>query len=100
MRLIILFLFAYEDETHLRIVHNELNLLLTTSGIEWYCYRSNAISAHIGVEILQTILRKNSNLLLRFQAKIEQSITHLLHAQRELVPRNGFPFVPTKVFKR
>ena len=99
MSLIVLFLFANEDETHLCIVHNELNLLLTARCIERYCYRPNPISAEVGVEILQAVLCKDGNILLRFHAKVEQSIAHLLHAQREMVPRNGFPFVPTEVFK-
>ena len=69
VRLIILLLFAYEDETHLRIVHNELYLLLATSCVERNCNGTNAIRAEVGVQILQAILREHGDILLRFNAK-------------------------------
>ena len=79
--LIILFLFANEDKTHLRIVHNKLHLLLTTGCIERHSNGANAIRAEVGIEILQTILREYGDILLRFHTQVEQSIAHLLHAQ-------------------
>ena len=68
MSLIVLFLLSNEDKTYLRIVHNELYLLFATGCIEWNCYSANAIRTKVGVEILQAILRENSNILLRFDA--------------------------------
>ena len=99
MSFIVLFLLANEDKTHLRIVHNELYLLFATGCIEWNRYSTNAIRTEVGVEILQTILRENSYILLRFHTKVEQGITHLFYTQREMIPRNGSPFVRTKVFR-
>ena len=97
MRLVILFLLAYEEETDLCIRHDMLNLLLTTGGIKWYSNGTDTESAEVGIEIMYGVLRKHANVFLNPHTHVQQGITHLLDTFGELVPRNLLPFQTTKL---
>ena len=49
MSLVVLFLFTYEEDTHLGIVDHVLNLLLTTCSIERYGTNSHSVCSKISI---------------------------------------------------
>ena len=56
MRLVILLLLTYKEETDLRISHNMLDLLFATGGIEGYCDGTDAEGTEIDIKRLHGIL--------------------------------------------
>lgn len=78
--LVILLLFAYKEEANLRIINHILNLLLAAVGIEWHSSNSDTIRTEVGVQIMHTVLRKDSNFVKRFSPKIQEGIAHLFHS--------------------
>ena len=74
MRLVVLFLLAYEQQAHLGIAHHVLHLLLGAGGIERHAAQPDAVSAEVGVEILNAVLGKHADALLWFHSEIEQSV--------------------------
>ena len=98
--LVILLLFAHEEEASGGIVDHVLNLLLAARGVKWNRDSPHTVSAEIGIKIMYAVLREHGNVFLRFDSEVKHRITHLFHAQRELVPRHGFPFQTTEIAKR
>ena len=96
MRLVVLLLLANEQEAHVGIVHHILYLLFARGGIDGYRHHTNAIGTEIGVHVLDAVLCKHGNVLLWLNAEIEHCIRHLLHAKRELFPRNSLPLKRTE----
>ena len=88
MRLVVLVLLAYKEEAHLSVVNHILYLLLAAGSIEWNRAHLDAISTKVGIEIMHAILGENSNLVMRLGTDVQQSIAHLFHSQRKLIPRH------------
>jgi len=78
--LVILLLFAYKEEANLRIINHILNLLLAAVGIERHRSYSDAVCTEVGVQIMHTVLREDSNFIKRFSPKIQEGIAHLFHS--------------------
>ena len=78
--LVILLLFAYKEEANLRIINHILNLLLAAVGIEWHSSNSDTVRTEVGVQIMHTVLREDSNFVKRFSPKIQEGIAHLFHS--------------------
>ena len=97
MSLVILLLFANKEEANLRIVDHILNLLLAAVGIERYRGNSDTIRTEVGVQVMYTVLREDSDFVEWFSPKIEKGVAHLFHSQREKVKRNRLPLVTTKL---
>ena len=55
-RLVILLLFAYEEEAHLGIVEHIEYLLLAIGGVERHGNGAHAIGTEVGIEVLHTVL--------------------------------------------
>ena len=78
--LVILLLFAYKEEANLRIINHILNLLLAAVGIEWHSSNSDTVRTEVGVQIMHTVLREDSDFVKRFSPKIQEGIAHLFHS--------------------
>ena len=78
--LVILLLFAYKEEANLRIINHILNLLLAAVGIEWHRSNSDTVRTEVGVQIMHTVLREDSNFVKRFSPKIQEGIAHLFNS--------------------
>ena len=98
--LVVLLLLTDEEETHLRIVDDELYLLFRAGGIDRDRACPDAVRAKVGVEILHTVLREHSNIFLGLDAQVQHGIAHLLDTQRELFPGNSLPFQASKRTER
>ena len=88
MCLVVLILLAYKEEANLSIVNHILYLLLAAGSIKGNRAHLDAISTKVGIEIMHAILGENSNLVMRLCADVQQSIAHLFHSQRKLIPRH------------
>ena len=99
MCLVILILLAYKKKAHLTVVNHILYLLLAACSIERYRAQLNTISTKISIKIMHTILGENSYLVVRFCPNVKQSIAHLFHSQRKLIPRHRLPLIATKLLK-
>ena len=91
MGLVVLLLFAHEKEANLRIIDHILYLLLARCGIERNRNHANTVGSEVGIEILNAVLCKHSNVLLRLDPKVQEGVADLFHTQRELVPRYSLP---------
>ena len=78
--LVILLLFANKEEANLRIINHILNLLLAAVGIERHRGNSDTVRTEIGVQIMHTVLREDSDFVKRFSPKIQEGIAHLFHS--------------------
>ena len=78
--LVILLLFAYKEEANLRIINHILNLLLAAVGIERHRGNSDTVCTEVGVQIMHTVLREDSDFVKRFSPKIQEGIAHLFHS--------------------
>lgn len=96
MSLIVLILLANKQVLYLGVVDHVLYLALGTGCIKRNGHNPNSVRSKICIEILDAVLRKHRYLLLGLNAKIQQGIAHLLHAQRKLIPGNCLPFQTSK----
>ena len=80
MSLVILLLFANKEEANLRIINHILNLLLAAVGIERHRSNSDTIRTEVGVQIMHTVLREDSDFVKRFSPKIQEGIAHLFNS--------------------
>ena len=78
--LVILLLFANKEKANLRIINHILNLLLAAVGIERHRGNSDTIRTEVGVQIMHTVLREDSDFVKRFSPKIQEGIAHLFHS--------------------
>ena len=62
--LVVLRLFAHEEEAYTGIVYHELYLLLRAGGIEGYGDGPYAPGAKVGEEVLHGVLREHAQVLL------------------------------------
>ena len=99
VRLVVLLLLADEEEAHVRVLHDVLNLLFARRSVNRNRHRTNAVGTEVGVEILDTILGEHGDVLLRLQSEVQQGVRHLFHTQRKLIPRHGFPLGRTEHFE-
>ena len=86
MCLVVLILLAYKEEAHLSVGNHILYLLLAAGSIKGNRAHLDAISTKVGIEIMHAILGENSNLVMRLCTNVQQSIAHLFHSQRKLIP--------------
>lgn len=96
MSLIVLILLANKQVLYLGVVDHVLYLALGTGCIKRNGHNPNSVRSKICIEILDAVLREHRYLLLGLNAKIQQGIAHLLHAQRKLIPGNSLPFQTSK----
>ena len=92
MSLVVLLLLAYKDEAHLSVVNHILYLLLGSRSIERNGYEFHAVSAKVGNEILKTVLREHSYLVVGLRTEIEKGVARLLHQLREAVVTDLLPY--------
>ena len=78
--LVILLLFANKEKANLRIINHILNLLLAAVGIERHRGNPDTIRTEVGVQIMHTVLREDSDFVKRFSPKIQEGIAHLFHS--------------------
>ena len=88
---IILILLSHKDETHLGIAHHVLHLHLTAGGIERNRNHASRICAKVHIQAFRHILGKNHDILLNTHPQLKQSIAHLPHPHREVIPGNIIP---------
>ena len=74
---IVLVLFTYEQETNLRIVDHELNLLFRTGSIERNRDGTNAPCTKVTTQILYGILREDTDILLHLHTQVQHSVADL-----------------------
>ena len=86
MGLVVLLLLTHKKESNVSILNHILYLLLAGSGIDGDGDGTDAESTEVRIDILDAVLGEDGYLLLRAYTQIEHGITHLLHAQGELVP--------------
>ena len=72
--LVVLFLFAYEDNLHSAVLNHVLYLLLGTGGIERDADDAYAIGSEVGVQVLDAVLRENGYAVLGLQSEVEKCI--------------------------
>ena len=92
VRLVVLLLLAYKDEAHLSVVNHILYLLLGCCSIERDRYKLHAIGTEVGNEILKTVLREHSYLVVGLRTEIEKGVARLLHQLREAVVTDLLPY--------
>ena len=86
MSLVILLLFANKEKANLGIIDHILNLLLAAVGIERYRGNSDTIRTKIGVQIMHTVLREDSNFVLSGLApKIQRALLTCFTLKRKTV---------------
>ena len=90
---VVLLLFAYKQEAHLRIVEHVGYLCSTACGIKWYGHRAYAVGTKVNIVSFRFVLREYGNILLHSHAQAQQCKGHLLHIQGKLLPRHGHPLV-------
>ena len=86
--LVVLLLFAYKEEAHMGIVDDVLDLLFAGSGVDGNRYHTDSVGSKVCVQVLNAVLREHCNVLLGLHSEVEHGVRDLLHAKRELFPRN------------
>ena len=61
---VVLFLLTHEQETHLRVIDHELDLLLGTGSIERNSDSTDTPCPEVTLQILHGVLREDTNVLL------------------------------------
>ena len=95
--LVILLLFAYEEEAYAGIVYHVLYLLFGSGGVERDGNHAHTIGSEVGDEILYGILREHTDSVLRLGAKVEQCVGCLLHQLGKAVVAHLLPCRTSKV---
>ena len=72
--IIVLVLFAHEDEADVGIADHVLDLGGAAGGIEWDGDRANAVCAEVGDEALGLVLREHGHVLLNAHPVFEEGI--------------------------
>ena len=72
--LIVLLLFAHEEEPYLGIAHHELYLLLTAGGIEGDGDGTDAPGAEITKQVLYGVLREDTHVFLQLHTKVQHGV--------------------------
>ena len=76
--LVVLVLFAYEEQPYLSIGYDKLHLLLRTRRIERNSYCTYSKCAEVGEQTVYCVLRKDSDIFLHLDAEIQQCVRHFL----------------------
>ena len=89
--LVVLFLFANEEDAYLRIANHKLYLLLTTRSVEGNGDSTYSESTEVGKHILNDVLREDSHILLNLNVEVQHGVAHLTYSFRECLPRTLSP---------
>ena len=90
---IVLFLFAYKEETDGSVVYHILDLCIAAGGIEGNRDSAYAVCTEVYKKTFGLVLRKYADVFLNFYAPCYQCVRHGLHGPGKTVPRDGDPCV-------